>query len=57
MRNKSEKKIPNDFIHIWNLRNKTNEQREKEKSRNKLLIIENKLMGGGWGMGEIGDED
>lgn len=38
-----------DFIHMWNLRNKTNEQRgEKErqryKPRNKLLAIENELL-------------
>ena len=43
---------------MWNLRNKTNEQRKKErerdKARNRLLPIENKLMatrgewGGGW---------
>ena len=48
---------------MWNLRNKTNEQREKKreggKPRNRLLTIENKLrvtrgkVGGG--MGETGD--
>ena len=43
---------------MWNLRNKTNEQREKrgrDKSRNKLLTIENKLIctrgEEGWGDG------
>lgn len=38
---------------MWNLRNKTNEQRKKErdKPRNRLPIIENKLMVAG---GEVG---
>ena len=58
-----ERQIPYDFTHMWNLRNKTNEQREKErgKPRNRLLTIENKLMVTrgevGGGMGEIGDGD
>ena len=48
---------------MWNLRNKTNEQREGDKGRgkprNRLLTTENKLMVArgevGWEMGEIGD--
>ena len=36
-----------DLTHMWNLRNKTNEQRKKETSqktlKNRLLTIENKL--------------
>ena len=43
-----EKYIPYDLIHMWNLRNKTNEQRgkkrERDKPRTRLLTIENKLM-------------
>ena len=48
---------------IWNLRNKTNEQREKKKEdkpRNRLLTIENKVIftrGRVGGMGEIGYGD
>jgi len=47
---------------MWNLRNKTNEQRKKrEKPRNRLLTIENKLVvireKGGKGMGEIDHGD
>ena len=50
---------------MWNLRNKANGQREKQcerdKARNSLLIIENKLMAirgeVGSRMGEIGDGD
>ena len=48
-----------DVIHMWNLRYKSSEKRKKkkrEKPRNRLLTIENKLivaMGGR--MGEIGD--
>ena len=60
-----ERQIPYDYTRMWNLRNKTNEQRgEKErqwgKPRNRLLTTENKLMvtrevvGG---TGEIGDGD
>ena len=58
-----ERQIPYDLIHMWNLRNKTKEQREKErdKPRNRLSTTENKLMVtrgrvGWWRvMGEIGD--
>ena len=28
-----EKQIPYDFTHMWNLRNKTNKQRKKERGR------------------------
>ena len=46
---------------MWDLRNKTNEQREKrererDKPRNRLFI-QNELIGGGWGMGKIGGGD
>ena len=36
-RNKSarEKRIPYGFTHMWNLRNKTNKQREKNKRKTK----------------------
>ena len=50
-RNKSvrERHIPYDFSYMWNLRNKTKEPMEKrhtqrEKPRNRLIIIENKVM-------------
>ena len=54
-RNKSvrERQIPYDLIHMWNLRNKTNEQRG-ERETNRLFTIQNKLRatgvgkGGGW---------
>ena len=45
--NKSEKDKYHMMSLMWNLRNKTNEQREKrerEKPRNRLLTIEDKLM-------------
>ena len=40
--NNSVRQIPYNFTHMWNLRNKTNEQREKRergKPRNRLLTI------------------
>ena len=42
----SEKRqVPYDFIPTWNLGNqKKKMSKEREKSRNRLLIIENKLM-------------
>ena len=55
-----------DIIHVWNLRNKTNEQRgmkerERGKPRHRCLTIENKLMVTkgevSGGMNEIGDGD
>ena len=60
-----ERLILYDFTYMQNLRNKTNEQREKErerhKPRNRPLTIENKLMATrgevGGEMGEIGDGD
>lgn len=52
--------MPHDFIHTWNLRNKTKEK-EREKSRNKLLPKKNKLMvtrgEEGGQMGEVADGD
>ena len=53
MKSVRERQIPYDFTHMWNLRNKTNEQgrkregegeREKEKTRNRLLTVENTVM-------------
>ena len=61
-----ERQTPYDFTQMWNLRNKTNEQkgkkeREREKPRNRPLTVENKLMVTrgevGGGTGEIGDGD
>ena len=45
--------MPYYFSHIWNLRNKTNENNgnQRDKSGNRLLIIENRLMATG---GEVG---
>ena len=65
-RNKSvrQKQIPYDFTHMGNLRNKTNEQRkkrERDKPRNRLLTLENKLMVTrgeiGWGESQTGNGD
>ena len=61
-RNKSvgERQIPYDFTHMQNLRNKTKGKEERDKPRNRLLTVENKLMvprGGMRGTGEIGDTD
>ena len=46
--NQSEKDKYHDFTHMWNLRNKTNEQRgrkkERGKPRNRFLTVENTLM-------------
>ena len=39
------RQIPYNFIAMWNLRNKTNEQRkerEREKPKNRLVTIKNK---------------
>ena len=48
--NKSEKDKYDNFTHMWNLRNKTDEHRGQEKSiegnkpnHERLLMIENKL--------------
>ena len=58
--------IPYGFTCMWNLRNKTNKQRGKEreresKPRNRLLTTENTLKVSieevGGGMGEVGDGD
>ena len=55
----SQRQIPFDFTRMWNLRNKTNEQRGKKRERSKpgngLLTIENKPEGRR--MGEIGEGD
>ena len=60
-----ERQISYDFTLMWNLRNKTNEQRRKKreggKPRNRLLTVENKQMVTrrevGGKMGKIGDGD
>ena len=40
-----ERQISYDYTHMWNLRNKTNEQKKKKKERQtKKQTIENKLM-------------
>ena len=57
--------IPYDFTHMWNLRNKTNEQRGWERERwtkKQTLTIDNTWMvtrrgRGVWEVGEIGDGD
>ena len=57
--NQSERQIPFNFTQMWNLRNKTNEQKErKERER---CILESRIKyseqtdgyqkGGGWGYG------
>jgi len=46
--------MPYKFIHIWNLRKKTNELREKEKEETKNQTLTNREQtdghqtGGGW---------
>ena len=42
----SEKEKKHDFTHMWNSRNKANEQREEKRGRGKSRnrLIENKLM-------------
>ena len=55
------KKDKYDFTHMWNLRNKQAKGKKREKPRNRLLTIENKLMviigEVGRGIGKIGDGD
>ena len=55
MKQVRERQLPYDFIHVWNLRNKT--RRRKQKTR--LLNIKNKLVvirgEAGEGMGEMED--
>ena len=49
-----ERQILYDFSHMWNLRNKTNEEWTKERKKDKktrLLNIENKLVAA---RGEVG---
>ena len=46
-----ERQMPYHFTHMWNLRNKTNVQREekkRDKSSNRLLIMEKKLIATRW---------
>ena len=61
--NKSVRKrqVPYDFIHMWNLRNKTNEQRKNRQTKKHSLTVENKSVAT-WGvvggqMGKIGEGD
>ena len=35
----TEKPIPYDFTHVWNLRNKTNEQRQKKERLTKKQTL------------------
>ena len=58
-----ERQIPQDFIHMWNLRNQK-KMKEEERETNKQKtdsIIKNKTMVSirdvGGRMGKIGDED
>jgi len=62
---KSERQIPYDFIHMWNLRSKTNEHMERgggkkgerETNHKRLSRIENNLLrvdGGRW-VGDVLD--
>ena len=52
-----ERQIPYDFTHMWNLRNKTNEQQKWYKQKNILLMMNKLIVTGGKVsryMGEIG---
>ena len=56
MWNKSirDRQIPYDFTHMWNLRNKTNEQgKKRDKWKNRFLNIDNILV---VVTGEVGEE-
>ena len=50
-----EEQIPYDFTYMWNLKNKT------KQNKNKLIDTENRLLvtrrEGGWGEGEMGEGD
>ena len=52
MKSVRERQMPYGFTHVWNLRNKTNKGKERERSkvRKRLLAIETKLTvtTGGW---------
>ena len=37
MKQDREKQIPYNFTHMWNLRNKANEQREKKRDKPKQI--------------------
>ena len=48
-----ERQIPYYFTHLWNLRNKTNEQRKKRQTKNQTLKYKEQTggyqeTGGGW---------
>ena len=49
--------IPYDFTHRWNLRNKTNEQRKKDKKLNteNKLVVGREKVGGGMDKIDIGN--
>ena len=52
--------MPYDFIHMWNLRNKTNEEKNRQTKKQSLNYreqIDGYQKGDGGGMGEIGKED
>ena len=55
-----ERPIPHDFIHLWNLRNKTTEQSKKRQIQKQTLKYREQTAGcqrGSGGMSEIGDGD
>jgi len=52
----TQRQIPYDFTHTWNLKNKTNEQKmgqTRKQTLNYREQIDGYQSGGGWGMGEI----
>ena len=55
-----EKQIPYDFTYMWNLRNKTNDQREKKRQAKKQTFNYKERTDGLQGLGgtrELGDGD
>ena len=61
MKKHRESQIPQDFTHIWNLRNKRNKQSGKKRETKKETLNYREHTGcfqrGGRGWDEIGDGD
>ena len=49
-----KRQIPYDFTHMWNLRNKTNEDKNTQIRRTQLVVASGKV---GRGMSKIGKGD
>ena len=51
-----QRQMLQDLTHMWNLRNKKKNKRERDRPRNRLLTIKNKLMATGGEVGRRMDE-